>query len=294
MLRIFLFFILAGLSGCDEIKAALGDTLETCSIGCSRVQDCGASPPIPDYGMGVVESTGFEGLDCAAGCADENRSKIGYSDCQLECLETADCDSIQDCWNAGSAVFAEYCASDAPQVGPSDGVDFDNGSTTGSTAVDEAVENPAVKDAVEQSGFTINFGDSPPEMDDGVFYLDWVIAEQNNSRAVGTGSPQDICLWENETDPEANWKYCQIGGLSLDLHWIGKDDLFTLVVVDDLYQGYISGRVEQGDSGTQLVDVQTLFVYLWGPDIWEKQTWSADWVDEIGQCQTRVSGFCPI
>ena len=221
---------------------------------------------------------------------------MGYADCQLDCLENVDCGNMQDCWNAGSETFAAYCGNDAPEVAPPDGEGFDNGTVTGNEAVDNAVENAAVKDAIADSEFTVNFGDSPPDMDDGVFFLEWVIIAESDSRPVGFGEsfPQDICLWENESAPTPEWTYCQRDGLSLGMHWVGKEDLFTLVIVDDMYQGYISGRVETTDAGTQLVDVQTLFVYLWGPEMWEKQTWSADWMADIGECPTRVADACPV
>jgi hypothetical protein len=294
MQHVLLFSVLSLLSGCDAIKEILGDTLETCTLGCARVQECGASPPVPVYGLAGGQSSGIEGLDCAAGCADEERAKIGYADCQLECIESVECGSMQGCWDAGSAVFGEYCGSGGADVKPPDGETYDNGSVTGNEAVDSAVDNPAVKDAVEESGFTLNFGDSPPAMDDGVFYLDWVIIDQNNARPVGFGNPHDICLWESDVDPDADWGFCQIDGLSLGLHLIGKDDMFTFVIVDDMYHGYISGRVAAGDSGTRLVDVETLWVLLWGPEMWEKQTWTADWVDDIDQCQSIVSDYCPV
>ena len=296
MLRLLFFSIFAALAGCDEVKDALADTLDTCATGCARVQECGATPPVPDYGFGNAESTGFEGLDCAAGCAEEDRAKIGYADCQLECLENADCANMQDCWNAGSETFAAFCSSDAPEVAPPDDQSFENGSVTGNEAVDRAVENPAVKDAMEDSEFPIHFGDSPPDMDDGVFYLEWVIVDQRNSRPVGFGEtfPQDICLWENESPTDADWTYCQIYGLSLGLHWVGHDDLFTLVVVDEMYQGYISGRVVQDGDTTRLVEVETLWVLMWGPEMWERQTWEAEWVADIGECKQRVDFACPV
>ena len=57
--------------------------------------------------------------------------------------------------------------------------------------------------------------------------------------------------------------------------------------------GHISGRVEATDDGPRLADVETLFVYLWGPEIWERQTWTADWQADISECQPQVAMECP-
>lgn len=297
MRHAILFSFLLINAGCGALKDALEDNLGTCGTACARVQDCGATPPEPDYGIGMSESSGVGGLDCAAGCASEERAMTGYADCQLDCLEAVECGDMQACWDAGSDVFAEHCGGGGPKIGPEGDGTYDNGTTTGSPMVDEAVENPAVQAAVEASGFVLNFGDSPPAMDSGVFALNWEIVAEQNSRDVGVGSdgyPTDICLWESDEGPDVDWRYCQIGGLTVGLSLIGNNDLFTLVIVDELYQGYITGRVENDGDKTKLVDIDVLVILLWGPDMWERQVWDAILEADIGECGAMVSEACPV
>ena len=109
------------LSACDKLDEAL-----MCAPACENVQTCGdeVSPPTMDLGIGDLD-LGVDApslVDCAVNCTSANRVTLGYSDCQIECIESEACGDINGCWNVRSDVYAKYCAVDTTPIAgtPSD------------------------------------------------------------------------------------------------------------------------------------------------------------------------------
>ena len=103
------------LSACDKLDEAL-----MCAPACENVQTCGdeVSPPTMDLGIGDLD-LGVDApslIDCAVNCTSDNRVTLGYSDCQIECIESEACGDINGCWNVRSDVYAKYCAVDTTPI----------------------------------------------------------------------------------------------------------------------------------------------------------------------------------
>jgi hypothetical protein len=87
--------------------------------------------------------------------------------------------------------------------------------------------------------------------------------------------------------------YCQPGGLTVGMFLIGEGEDFTLIIVGENHEGFISGRIAEDESGRRyLVEVETLWVYLWASDSWELQDWKASWEAPVSQCRAEVADTC--
>ena len=266
-----LFGIAALTTGCDtDAEKAL-----RCADVCTKVEECGSlNPPTPEIpGVGSGES-GSAGLDCGANCIQPDASFYGYADCQLDCLEAESCGTMQDCWDATTDVFAQYCSGDAPAVG-SDSDTPDNGTATGSSGADEAVDNPAVEEAVDGSDFVVNTGDSPPSLE-GLFNVSGEIYESSNARPVGSRIQTELCFHNPQNSgSDISIDYCEYGVpgvVSAPITGSGND--FTMYFV---YPGQatilFSGTM--ADDGTTVSGAEALVVYTYTIDTWEQS--STDW-----------------
>lgn len=267
-------------TGCDDIadkiEEVAGNDPLVCAEVCLKVEECGnLNPPTPEIpGLGS-DGSGSAGLDCAANCAAPDAAFYGYADCQIECLQSESCGSMQDCWDATTDVFASYCGGDAPPVGSDSDTPPDNGTQTGSSGADDAVSNPAVEEAVEGSDFVVNTGSAPPNLE-GLFNVYGEIYESSNARPPGSTIGTELCfhnLANNGTD--INIDYCEYGVpgiVSAPITGEGQD--FTMYFVYPqqatiLFSGTLS------DDGTSVSGAEALVVYTYTIDTWEKS--STDW-----------------
>lgn len=283
MFRSCLLMLLALGPACDLVPVDI-DQVGTCSDVCTRVDECEASPPSPQFGNSAG-SSGEESLDCAANCVQEDRALYGYSDCQIECLQNAPCDQLNDCWKPKSALFAEYCLADReiPKVepDPADPVPS-NGSNSGSDDADDVLEDPANEIAVDESDFDVNFGDTPPVIN-GKYAVFGSIDESDNARPPGSLIDTSLCFWGQEGDANGNVvTYCEDyvpGRASAPVTGSGND--FTVYLE---YPGQatllFSGKVD--DSG-QITKSEALVVYSHSVDVWEHSV--TDWSHE-GECNS--------
>ncbi len=198
------------LLGC-ELMADKADVVLECTDVCTRVDECSATPPPVSFGS-FNDSSGVEAIDCAANCVQDDRAYYGYSDCQIECLQNAPCDKMNDCWKARSDTYAEYCLAgrDIPEVTPDpEDPEPSNGSESGSEKADDLLDDPASEVAVDESDFDVNFGDDPPDIT-GLYHAVGTIDEADNARPPGSLIDTRVCFWGQEAKdkgPETN--YCE-------------------------------------------------------------------------------------
>ncbi len=285
--------LLAGLlpASCEiatgSLNEVVNDAIEQCATACTHIEECSATPPVPQFGNLGTATTGEEGLDCAVGCVAEDRELRGYSDCQIECIVDAACGKIEDCWDPKSDRYATFCLDgrDVPEVDvPAEQADPSNGSVSGSDEADHIFEDPAVAIAVEDAGggFVVNFGDEPPRLV-GKYDVDGRIDESSNARAVGSRIDTSICFWDyTETDGGVVVTYCEDGVPGEDSAPLtGTNDAFTVYFE---YPGQatvlFSGSIRE--DGT-LSQVEALVVYTYTTDVWELS--HTDWVP-AGDCDS--------
>ncbi|GMV44158.1 MAG: hypothetical protein AMXMBFR64_58740 [Myxococcales bacterium] len=270
------------LWGCDKAEELTSGAL-SCTGVCGNVQACSnAAPPKPKGLLaGTDTETGIGGADCAQNCAQtKNRALLGYSDCQMKCIEESSCDQINDCWKASSTRYAKYCipaGQEPPKVELPASAPVEakptNDTVTGSEESDLIVEDPAVQEAVADNDFTVNFGNSPPPIS-GVFNVKGSIDKAENARP--TGSPIDTTICFHDAKEESNgWNtsYCETGVPGDSRAPItGSGDSFT-VYFNFPGQATIlfSGMVERDGGGavTAVKDVEALVVYLHAVNVWE-------------------------
>lgn len=266
-------------TGCDEVKDALedatGNDALVCAEVCTKVEECGnLTPPTPEIpGLGS-DGSGSAGLDCAANCVAPDAAFYGYADCQVECLQGESCGTMQDCWDATTDVFAQYCGGDAPPVG-SDGEAPDNGTQTGSSGADDAVSNPAVEEAVEGSDFVVNTGANPPNLE-GLFNVYGEIYESSNARPPGSTIGTELCFHNLvNSSSDITVDYCEYGVpgiVSAPITGEGND--FTMYFVYP-QQATILFSGTLADDGATVSAAEALVVYTYTIDTWEKS--STDW-----------------
>ena len=211
MIRRALFVLLSAAPiGCSLLPVDV-DQVGICSDACSRVDECQASPPSPQFGNYAGES-GEASLDCAANCVQTDAPLYGYSDCQLDCLLDAPCEQMNDCWKPKSELFAQYCLADRdiPAVQPKDDdPPASNGSNSGSNDADEVLDDPAAEVAVDEADFDVNFGDQPPVIN-GRYNVYGTIDESDNARPPGSLIDTTLCFWGQEGDANGNVvTYCE-------------------------------------------------------------------------------------
>ncbi|MEQ1566031.1 MAG: hypothetical protein ABMA64_10370 [Myxococcota bacterium] len=285
-----LVFVALLPASCDLVNDVVNDDLLVCADVCTQVDSCeGVTPPSPSFGaMGAV-SSGEGGVDCAVNCAAEDRAMRGYADCQMDCIVQSKCGELQECWNPRSELYASYCLNgrDVPEVGPGPSdPPPGNGSQSGSTEVDEILDDPAVAIAVDESddgdGFVVNYGDEPPQLV-GKFKVHGTIDEAKNARPVGSPIDTEICFWDYTDGPGGvSVSYCEEGVPGKDhAPLTGTNDAFTAYFVYD-GQATVMFSGSMNDDGT-LSDVEALVVYTYATDVWERS--HTDW-QPMGTCDS--------
>jgi hypothetical protein len=285
-----LFACVALLPASCGVVGDVSDILDQCPDACAKVEECSATPPDAVFGNLGKAETGAEGLDCALGCAAEDRELQGYSDCQIACIVGEECGAVQDCWVAKSEVYARWCLEDVevpriepdPEVEPVPG----NGTTTGNAEVDVIVTDPAVAIAVDECGgeeehFPLNFGDSPPELV-GRYAVSGTIDEQSNARPKGSPIETTICFWDYDPDAPGGVmvSYCEDGVPGEDAAPLTGTNTDFSVFFEYPGQATVlfSGAIDE--DGT-LSKVEALVVYTYTTDVWELS--HTDWtpLDEV-------------
>lgn len=282
---------LAGCEVAQKVEEVSSGAL-SCTGVCTKVQQCtNATPPKPKGLLnGKDTETGIGGADCAQNCAQtKSRALLGYSDCQMKCVEEASCDKINDCWKASSALYASYCIPagkeppkvELPAEAPAEAAPT-NDTVTGSAEGDQIVEDPAVQEAVADNDFGVNFGNSPPSLA-GVFHVAGVIDESQNARATGSPIDTTICFHDAAEEPNGwNVSYCEDGVPGDSRAPItGSGDSFTVYFN---FPGeatiLFSGDVVRDAGGvvTSVKSVEALVVYLHAVDVWERShtTWTLE------------------
>ena len=274
-----------GLAGCDPESA---EKAAECTDVCGKVEECGATPPVPGGLFGDAGSTGNAAADCAANCIQEQSNKFGYADCQVDCLLNVECGQMNDCWDATSDVFDQYCGGNTAPVVPdeSSAGEIENGTNTGSAAADEAVDNAAVEGSVENSDFVVNYGDNPPQIA-GLFDVAGSIDDSSNARGPGAQILTQLCFHNQQAGSSGTTTdYCESGVPGIVSAPItGEGNAFTMYFT---YPGQatilFSGNTD--DSGAITGDVEALVVYLYSTDVWEHSF--TGWTN-AGDCD---AGFC--
>ncbi len=270
------------LSVSCEYAEKVEDVLETCTDACVQVDSCSATPPDPNFGN--MGASGVEGLDCAGGCAADDRELHGYADCQLTCLVQSTCDTIQDCWDPKSELYASYCLSDRtiPEVVPD--VVPGNNTNSGSERADRVLEHPSVAIAVDDAsddGFVVHTGEHPPRLV-GKFDVRGEIDESSNARPVGSPIRTSICFWDYTEGPGGvEVTYCEDGVPGQDSAPLTGDgqDFTTYFEFPDATILF-SGRLNDDGTASQ---VEALVVYTYAIDVWELS--HTDWTP-VGDCNT--------
>lgn len=276
-------------ASCDIIKQ-VEDAVGTCTDVCTKIQDCGVTPPTPEFGTLGGGSSGQGGVDCAASCSAEDRELKGYSDCQIECVNGSECGEIEDCWKPKSDLYAQFCLADRdipPVEPPPEDPEPSNGTNTGNEDVDDIVEDPSVAIAVDEAaddGFELNFGDTPPRLV-GKFDVSGQIDESSNARPPGSPIQTSICFWDYAEEPGGIYlSYCEdnVPGTSRAPLTGSEDGSFTAYFE---YPGQatvlFSGNY---DETTQTAsDVEALVVYTYTTDVWELS--HTDW-QRTGDCDS--------
>jgi hypothetical protein len=258
--------LLTALVAC-EIPA---DKALECSQVCSLVETCEATPPSPAGIFGeALGSTGNAAADCAVNCVQEESPRFGYADCQVECLSNAACEDMNDCWDATSKIFEEYCGGASAPVAPAAGAaDISNGTTTGSAEADAVVDNAAVESSVDGSDFVVNYGDDPPIVS-GLFSVSGAIDDSSNARPAGSTIATELCFHNHEENANG-WTtdYCEYevpGILSAPI--TGEGNAFTMYFE---YPGQATVLFSGTTDGAGNVEnAEALVVYLYSTDVWE-------------------------
>jgi hypothetical protein len=267
--------IAALTTGCEDAEKAA-----RCGEICAKVEECDASPPAAEIpGLTDGGGTGNAAADCGVNCVQPDSAFYGYADCQLDCLETEACGTMNDCWDATTDVFAKYCGGDAPEIGAD--APADNGTNTGSSGADEAVDNPAVEEAVEGSDFVVHTGANPPDLS-GLWGVAGEIDQSSNARAPGSRIATQLCFHNlQNSGSDINIDYCELGVpgiVSAPITGEGQD--FTMYFV---YPGQatILFNGTLAEDGTSVSAAEALVVYTYTIDTWEHSftDWSLD-----GEC----------
>ena len=265
--------------GCDNAEKAA-----ECADVCSKVDECGVNPPAVEI-EGLTEGgSGVAAVDCAANCLQPDAAFYGYSDCQIECILDSACGDVQDCWNAASSTYADFCLKgvETKDIEPaSEEATPDNGTNTGSADADALTDNPAVEGSVEGSGFVVNTGNTPPEIA-GEYAASGEIDQSENARAPGSPIRTSLCFYNRTENADGvDITYCESGvpgDLTAPLTGSGSD--FTMYFE---YPGAATVLFSGSTDGAGQVNgtVEALVVYLHGHDIWEHSF--TDW-SYSGEC----------
>ena len=123
---LLLSMVILACMACDALEEELGDVLDdvaVCPEVCLNIEECGANPPPPanvgSLGDSVLPENGIAA--CATNCVQTStRHRLGYSDCQIECLQTTSCGKLEDCWDTRSDTYQKFCLKDVtvPEIKP--------------------------------------------------------------------------------------------------------------------------------------------------------------------------------
>jgi hypothetical protein len=291
----------SALSGCDEIKdaledAGLDDLLDNqCIEVCQKVGvECrdNAEPPAPELpgDFGGVEIPDDPLAACAANCPNEaNRVFSGYSDCQIECILDTSCGSINDCWNVSSDKYADHCITDPPPPAVPEDDDSEFA---------DAVDNPAVEEAVDSSGTPIYSGGEPPDMTGMWSPVEGEIDVSSNARAPGSPINTSLCFWDADPD-DGMLNYCEAGVYGPDgnvmtstapISGDGGDGWSTIIEFE--YDGAIVASIifsgnRAGGTAAEMDSVDALVTYYQGLEIWEHSftKWTLGGTCSITDCE---------
>lgn len=291
------------LSGCDAVKSALDsgllddleETFGTCATACTTIQACGDSVNPPEIALPLagadldIEAPSL--VDCAANCASPDRVKLGYSNCQIECIENSSCGQINDCWNVTSERYASFCDIDTTPIAPSadEAGTIDNDTTTGSAEADTITANPAVEESVGESGTVLHFGDDPPAAIANLWAASGTIDKSSNARAPGSPINTQLCFFDMvESDDGWDVSYCEKGVLGSD--GIPLTDTAPITGEGDTWSIFLefsgtgsiifSGELSEGASS--MTNVDALVTYYHGMEIWEHSY--TDWSTSGSSC----------
>ena len=281
-------FAAAALSstGCDKLDEAL-----MCAPACDNIQTCGdeVTPPTMDLGLGDID-LGVEApslVDCAVNCTSDDRVTLGYSNCQIECIESEACGDINGCWNVTSDVYARYCSVDTPPIEAAatesgDAPEVASGTVSGSSQADTIMDNPAVEASVDGSETPIFFGSSPPLLEGG-WSATGAIDRASNARPAGSPINTEICFYNQGTasDGSPEVSYCEKNNPMTATAPITGDGSDWTLYLEFAPTGSIifSGSMEEGASS--MADVDALVTYYHGLEIWEHSF--TDWTRN-GDC----------
>lgn len=279
-------------TSCEAVKGLVDDSLATCTDACTKIQECDATPPTPEFGSLGAASSGQGGIDCAVGCAAEDRELRGYSDCQIQCITETECGEIGDCWKPKTDVYASFCLADrdVPDISPGpEDPPSSNGSQTGSDEADDIIEDPSVAIAVDEAddggGFVVNYGDQPPELV-GKFSVTGQIDESSNARPVGSAIVTSICFFDYNADAPGGVvvSYCEDG--------VPGEDSAPLTGTNDAFTAYFeypgqatvlfSGSLNDDGSASQ---VEALVVYTYATEVWERSHTNWEPAGDCDSCQ---------
>jgi hypothetical protein len=291
------------LSACDAVKNALDsgllddleDIVGTCAETCTTIQACGDAVNPPEVALPVGDtSLDIEApslVDCAANCASPDRVKLGYSNCQIECIEESSCGQINDCWNVTSDRYASFCDVDTTPIEPSaeETASIDNDTTTGSAAADTITSNPAVEESVTESGTVLHFGDDPPAAIANLWAASGTIDSSSNARPPGSPINTQLCFYDmTETDEGWEVSYCEKGVLGSDGTPLSDSAPITgegegwSIFLEFPGTGSIIFSGELADGATSMSDVDALVTYYHGMEIWEHS--NTDWSTSGASC----------
>jgi hypothetical protein len=286
------------LSSCDKLEELAEDVAGaalTCGAACENIQSCDGqvSPPTMDLGFGDVD-LGVEApslVDCAVNCSSDSRVTLGYSDCQIECIESESCGNINSCWDVTSDVYASYCPVEDKPVEPAPVPEGEpepeiaEGTTSGSEEADGIIENPAVEESVEASGTDIFFGSDPFDIS-GKWLAVGEIDDARNARPIGNPINTDLCFHSLDTSDPANPQisYCERGTPPQDTAPItGSGDNWSIFLEFPGTGSIIfSGTVNE--DGESMNEVDALVTYYHGLDIWEHSFTDWDRSEESCTC----------
>jgi hypothetical protein len=293
---------------CDAIGEVVDD-LAVCPEVCLQIETCGANPPPPanvgSLGDSVLPDNGIAA--CATNCAQVNtRHRLGYSDCQIECLQETSCGKLEECWDTRSTTYKNFCLQDVevpviapePAPAPTGGTDapmggtempmmsIDNGTTTGNEEVDTLVQDPALAVAVEASETPINFGNNPPTLA-GEYSVEGGIDRARNARQVGSPIRTAICFESTETLAGGTFlTYCERGVPGTGRAPItGDGNNFSAFFeingapVTILFSGTLN-------DDSSVTGAEALVTYTVGTDVWEHS--------ETNWTQANPSCSCPL
>ncbi len=291
---------LATMSGCDidELKNALEDGVGTCLEPCAKIQECEATanPPAPVLpgGMGGELPIPDEPVvACATNCAGPDRVFNGYSDCQLECISSASCGNLNACWDVTSDRYADFCipaGEEPPPAVPEEG--------SGSDAFDDAVDNPAVEEAVAESGTELFTGGAAPDMIGLWTPVTGTIDESSNARDPGSLINTSLCFWDADTTDGA-LNYCEVGVYGPDgsvmtstapISGDGGDGWTTIIEFEHdgaIVASIIFSGLRTGGTAPEMEDVDALVTYYQGMNIWEHSftNWTLGGACDISSCE---------